>query len=131
MRMPKNVAKRISKLITKYCDSEDMSDIYYIYYYCGRIIKEKETQADIDEQQGRCQVDKFSRVRASIKDTQRKLIARNSRKTPKELDIHERFEDDARALKEIEYGRVVRKPTTPLSSGSTLGTVEFENKKWS
>ena len=41
------------------------------------------------------------------------------------------FEDDPRALKEIEYGRVVRKPTTPLSGGSTLGTVEFEDKKWS
>jgi len=76
-------------------------------------------------------MDKFSRVRASIKDTQRKLRTDNLKKTPQELGMHERFEDDPRALKEIEYGRVVRKPTTPLSGGSTLGTVEFEDKKWS
>ena len=76
-------------------------------------------------------MDKHSRRRASIRDLQRRLMIRNSKKTPKELDMHERFEDDPRALKEIEYGRVVRKPTTPLSGGSTLGTVEFEDKKWS
>jgi len=76
-------------------------------------------------------MDKFSRRRASIKDMQRQLAIKNSRKTPQELGEHERFEDDPRALKEIEYGRVVRKPTTPLSGGSTLGTVEFEDKKWS
>ena len=75
-------------------------------------------------------MDKFSKRRASIRDLQRRLEIRNSKKTPKELGMHERFEDDPRALKEIEYGRVVRKPTTTLSGGSTLGTVEFENKKW-
>ena len=36
----------------------------------------------------------------------------NAKKTPQELGEDERFEDDPRALKEIEYGRVVRKPTT-------------------
>ena len=48
-------------------------------------------------------------------------------------DVHteERFEDDPRALKEIEYGRVVRKPTTNFGGGSTLGSIEFEDKKWS
>ena len=76
-------------------------------------------------------MDKFSRVRSRLKDLQKKLELDNSKKTPQELGEHERFEDDPRALREIEYGRVVRKPTTPLSSGSTLGTVEFENKKWS
>ena len=76
-------------------------------------------------------MDKFSRVRASIKDTQRKLMARNSRKTPKELDMHERFEDDPRALKEIEYGRVIKKATTNFGGGSTLSSIEFEPKKWS
>ena len=76
-------------------------------------------------------MDKFSKRRASIKDMQRQLAIKNSRKTPQELGMHERFEDDPRALKEIEYGRVVRKATTTLSGGSTLGTVEFENKKWS
>ena len=75
-------------------------------------------------------MDKFSKRRASIRDLQRRLEIRNSKKTPKELGMHERFEDDPRALKEIEYGRVVRKPTTTLSGGSTLGTVEFERKKW-
>jgi hypothetical protein len=75
-------------------------------------------------------MDKFSRVRSSIRDTQRKLRTDNLKKTPKELGVHERFEDDPRALKEIEYGRVVRKPTTNLGGGSTLSTVEFEDKKW-
>jgi DNA replication initiation complex subunit (GINS family) len=75
-------------------------------------------------------MDKFSKVRSSLKDIQKKLALRNSKKTPQELDEHERFEDDPRALREIEYGRVVRKPTTPLSGGSTLGTIEFEDKKW-
>ena len=75
-------------------------------------------------------MDKFSRVRSSLKDLQKKLALENSKKTPQELGMHERFEDDPRALREIEYGRVVRKPTTPMSGGSTLGTVEFENKKW-
>ena len=76
-------------------------------------------------------MDKFSKRRASIRDLQRQLAIKNSKKTPQELGMHERFEDDPRALREIEYGRVVRKPTTPMSGGSTLGTVEFENKKWS
>ena len=76
-------------------------------------------------------MDKFSKRRASIKDMQRQLAIKNSKKTPKELGMHERFEDDPRALKEIEYGRVVRKATTTLSGGSTLGTVECENKNWS
>tara|TARA_R100001126_G_scaffold41447_1_gene23095 strand:+ start:929 stop:1159 length:231 start_codon:yes stop_codon:yes gene_type:complete len=76
-------------------------------------------------------MDKFSKRRASIRDLQRQLKIKNEKKTPQELGEHERFEDDPRALREIEYGRVVRKPTTPMSGGSTLGTVEFENKKWS
>jgi len=74
---------------------------------------------------------KGHRYRNSIVDLQRDLWRANAKKTSQELGMDERFEDDPRALKEIEYGRVVRKPTTPLSSGSTLGTVEFENKKWS
>ena len=36
------------------------------------------------------------------------------KKTPQELGEHERFEDDPRALKEIEYGRVVRKSTSGI-----------------
>ena len=75
-------------------------------------------------------MDKFGRRRASIRDMQRKLMARNSRKTPKELDMHEKFEDDPRALKEIEYGRVVKKSTTNFGGGSTLGSIEFQPKKW-
>jgi len=75
-------------------------------------------------------MDKFSKVRSSLKDIQKKLALRNSKKTPQELDEHERFEDSPVALRELEYGRVVRKPTTPLSGGSTLGTIEFEDKKW-
>ena len=75
-------------------------------------------------------MDKHSKRRASIRDLQRQLEIRNSKRTPKELGMDEKFEDDPRALKEIEYGRVVRKATTTLSGGSTLGTVEFERKKW-
>jgi len=55
---------------------------------------------------------KGHRYRNSIVDLQRDLQRANAKKTPQELEEHERFEDDPRALKEIEYGRVVRKPTT-------------------
>ena len=75
-------------------------------------------------------MDKFSRVRASIKDTQRKLMARNSRKTPKELDMHERFEDDPRALKEIEYGRVVKKPTEVANGASPMSELISPNSAY-
>ena len=54
------------------------------------------------------------RYRNSIVDLQRELWKQNAKKTPQELGMDERFEDDPRALKEIEYGRVVRKPTTML-----------------
>ena len=52
------------------------------------------------------------RYRNSIVDLQRDLYKANAKKTKKELGEDERFEDDPRALKEIEYGRVVRKPTS-------------------
>ena len=52
------------------------------------------------------------RYRNSIVDLQRGLQKANAKKTKQELGEDERFEDDPRALKEIEYGRVVRKPTT-------------------
>jgi len=45
--MEKNVAERICKLILKYCN-DDVSDVHHIKYYCDRILKEKETQMDID-----------------------------------------------------------------------------------
>ena len=54
------------------------------------------------------------RYRNSIVDLQRELWKQNAKKTPQELGMDERFEDDPRALKEIEYGRVVRKPTSGL-----------------
>jgi len=56
-------------------------------------------------------MDKFSKVRSSLKDIQKKLALRNSKKTPQELDEHERFEDSPVALRELEYGRVVKIPT--------------------
>ena len=55
---------------------------------------------------------KGHRYRNSIVDLQRDLQRANAKKTPQELEEHERFEDDPRALKEIEYGRVVMNPTT-------------------
>jgi hypothetical protein len=54
------------------------------------------------------------RYRNSIVDLQRELWKQNAKKTPQELGMDERFEDDPRALKEIEYGRVVRKPTSEI-----------------
>ena len=54
------------------------------------------------------------RYRNSIVDLQRELWKQNAKKTPQELGMDERFEDDPRALKEIEYGRVVRKPTSGI-----------------
>ena len=55
------------------------------------------------------------RYRNSIVDLQRDLQRANAKKTPQELGEDERFEDDPRALKEIEYGRVSRTPTNIFS----------------
>ena len=52
------------------------------------------------------------RYKNSIVDLQRDLKRANAKKTKEELGEDERFEDDPRALKEIEYGRVVKQPTT-------------------
>ena len=57
---------------------------------------------------------KGHRYRNSIVELQRDLQRANAKKTPQELGMDERFEDDPRALKEIEYGRVVRKPTSGI-----------------
>ena len=57
---------------------------------------------------------KGHRYRNSIVELQRDLQRANAKKTPQELGMDERFEDDPRALKEIEYGRVVKKPTSGL-----------------
>ena len=54
------------------------------------------------------------RYRNSIVDLQRDLYKANAKKTKKELGEDEKFEDDPRALKEIEYGRVKKKPTTMI-----------------
>ena len=48
-------------------------------------------------------MDKFSKRRASIRDLQRQLKIKNEKKTPQELGMHERFEDDPRALREIQH----------------------------
>ena len=57
---------------------------------------------------------KGHRYRNSIVDLQRDLQRANAKKTPQELGEDERFEDDPRALKEIEYGRVLRKPKSGI-----------------
>ena len=57
---------------------------------------------------------KGHRYRNSIVDLQRDLQRANAKKTKEELEENEMFQDDPRALKEIEYGRVVRKPTSGL-----------------
>jgi hypothetical protein len=45
------------------------------------------------------------------------LQFQNSKKTPEELGENERFEDDPRASKEVDTGRVVRKPTQIIKGG--------------
>jgi hypothetical protein len=59
------------------------------------------------------------RYRNSIVDLQRELYKRNAKKTPKELDMHERFEDVPTELsdRDKDYGRVFKKPTE-ISKGS-------------
>jgi len=68
-------------------------------------------------------MDKFSKIRSSIRDVQRKIRADNLNKTPEELDMHEKFEDSPVALKEIEYGRVVRVPTELANGVSPLAEI--------
>ena len=50
---------------------------------------------------------KGHRYRNSIVDLQRELYQRNAKMTPKELGMDERFEDDPRAIREKDYGRVI------------------------
>tara|TARA_Y100001951_G_C11142283_1_gene184367 strand:- start:158 stop:388 length:231 start_codon:yes stop_codon:yes gene_type:complete len=54
------------------------------------------------------------RYRNSIVDLQRDLYKRNSKMTPSELGEDERFEDDPRALREQDYGKVNKIPSSPL-----------------
>ena len=54
------------------------------------------------------------RYRDSIVDIQKRIQIENAKKTKEELEENQMFEDDPRALKEVEYGRVVRKPTTMI-----------------
>ena len=54
------------------------------------------------------------RYRNSIVDLQRDLWRKNAKKTPKELGMDERFEDDPRAIREIDYGRVNRVSTSTI-----------------
>ena len=57
---------------------------------------------------------KGHRYRNSIVDLQRDLYKRNSKMTPRELGEDERFEDDPRALREQDYGKVNKIPSSPL-----------------
>ena len=57
---------------------------------------------------------KGHRYRNSIVELQRELYKRNSKMTPRELGEDERFEDDPRALREQDYGKVNRIPSSPL-----------------
>jgi len=57
------------------------------------------------------------RIRDSLKDLHLQIQKENKSKTPKELGMHERFEDDPKAINEIEYGRVFRKPTEIVKGG--------------
>ena len=57
---------------------------------------------------------KGHRYRNSIVDLQRDLYKRNSKMTPRELGEDERLEDDPRALREQDYGKVNKIPSSPL-----------------
>ena len=57
---------------------------------------------------------KGHRYSNSIVDLQRELYQRNAKMTPKELGMDERFEDDPRAIREIDYGRVNRVSTSTI-----------------
>jgi len=56
---------------------------------------------------------------AEVKKVLHQLRLRNSKMTPEELGEDEKFEDDPRAEKEIQYGRVTKRETT-LSNNATL-----------
>tara|TARA_X000001382_G_scaffold90934_1_gene65539 strand:+ start:186 stop:509 length:324 start_codon:yes stop_codon:yes gene_type:complete len=49
---------------------------------------------------------------AEVKQEHVKLKQRNSKMTPEELGMDEMFVDDPKAVKEIEYGKVSKRPTT-------------------
>jgi hypothetical protein len=49
--MRQAVVKRICKLILRYC-YDDISDVQHIKYFCDKILKDKETQTDIDLSRG-------------------------------------------------------------------------------
>ena len=68
---------------------------------------------------------KGHRYRNSIVDLQRDLYKRNSKITPKELGEDERFEDDPRAIREKDYGRVNRVSTSTIQH--MRGGSQFED----
>jgi len=57
------------------------------------------------------------RSNPELRELFNELQAKNSKKTPQELGEDERFEDDPRALKEVDNGRVVRIPTQISKGG--------------
>ena len=67
------------------------------------------------------------RYRNSIVDLQRDLWRKNAKKTPKELGMDERFEDDPRAIREKDYGRVNRVSTSTIQH--MRGGSQFEEQK--
>lgn len=58
-----------------------------------------------------CRSNRWS-VNSEVKKIQEELKIRNSKMTPRELEEDESFVDDPRAEKEIEYGKVIKRPTT-------------------
>ena len=65
------------------------------------------------------------RYRNSIVDLQRELYQRNAKMTPKELGMDERFEDDPRAIREKDYGRINRVSTSTIQN--MRGGSQFED----
>jgi len=60
---------------------------------------------------GRSRID---RDRNSIRDIQKQIQKQNAKKTPEELGMDEMFEDDPKAVREKDYGRVNRVSTSTI-----------------
>lgn len=70
---------------------------------------------------GRSRID---RDRNSIRDIQKQIQKQNAKKTPEELGMDEMFEDDPRAVREKDYGRVNRVSTSTIQHMRGGGTFD-------
>lgn len=103
--MEKNLKRRQNNYCSE-CGS-DITDINHIRPF-AKVCKE-------------CREISWS-ANAEVKKITTELRKRNSMMTREELGMDEKFVDDPRALKEIEYGRVSRQPTLVNNYASPIGS---------